>query len=282
MQQNQPDVWQSTFFRLPSRWPGPVVTTVYDVIYERYPGFFNSAQADWTRREMKKSVQRADTVICISETTKQDVIQFYDANPAKLHVIPLAPGEAFLHFDSEKSLLGSQRPYILYVGRRANHKNFMILLAAYSRWAARGDIDLVVVGESWSESEQHLLKKNDMLDGIRLISNVDDKELASIYSRALALVYPSLYEGFGLPLLEAMACGCPVVASCIPSNVEVAGDFAIYFEAEDVDALIAALDQAIENGRSAQRVQQGLQHVKTYSWDRAAQQTLAIYREIGG
>jgi glycosyltransferase involved in cell wall biosynthesis len=227
-----------------------------------------------------ESVLRADAIICISETTKQDVIGFYGVDSDKLYVIPLAPSDVFRKVNAEDNHSETQRPFILFVGRRNNYKNFITLLLAYIRWPERRNVDLVVVGDLWSKAECRILEKAGVESHVQLITNIDDHQLAILYNRATVFIFPSLYEGFGLPLLEAMACGCPVIASRIPSNVEVASDSAIYFEPEDGDALISALEQAITDGRSAWRVQQGLQHVKKYSWDNTAQQTLTVYRKL--
>ena len=101
-----------------------------------------------------------------------------------------------------------------------------------------------------------------------------------LYNRALAFIYPSLYEGFGIPLLEAMACGCPIVASRIPSTIEVAGDCPVYFNPNDVEELISALDIIIPEGRNSKRTRSGLERVKKYSWQKTAEQTLEVYHSL--
>jgi alpha-1,3-rhamnosyl/mannosyltransferase len=115
---------------------------------------------------------------------------------------------------------------------------------------------------------------------VQVLTDVDDQTLCQLYNQALGLVYPSLYEGFGIPLLEAMACGCPIVASRISSTIEVAGDCPIYFDPTEEDDLLNALDIALSQGRNSERIQTGLEKVKSYSWDKTAAQTLKIYRSV--
>jgi glycosyltransferase involved in cell wall biosynthesis len=137
---------------------------------------------------------------------------------------------------------------------------------------------VLVGGKSFSESEQQLMEKLAIAKQVKLLSNIDDETLCCLYNRALAFVYPSIYEGFGMPLLEAMACGCPIIASCIPSTVEVAGNSPIYFDPSEEDNLLNALDTALSEGRNSERIQAGLERVKFYSWDKTAAQTLEVYR----
>jgi len=117
---------------------------------------------------------------------------------------------------------------------------------------------------------------------VHLLTDVDDEELCRLYDQADAFVYPSLYEGFGIPLLEAMACGCPVVASRIPSTIEVAGMCPVYFESAEVESLLAAFDMALSEGRDSERVRSGFERVKSYSWDKTAKQTLEVYYVLSG
>jgi len=132
----------------------------------------------------------------------------------------------------------------------------------------------------WSTDEQQCLAQLQIQHKVQLLADVDDETLRYLYNQAVALVYPSLYEGFGIPLLEAMACGCPIIASRIPSTIEVAEDCPIYFESTELDDLINAFDIALSEGRNSKRVQTGLRKVKSYSWDRTAAQTLKVYRTV--
>ncbi|MCP4110676.1 MAG: glycosyltransferase family 4 protein, partial [Desulfobacteraceae bacterium] len=169
-------------------------------------------------------------------------------------------------------------PFLLYVGDRNHYKNADRLLQAYSVWKHRKKVALVVVGGQWKADEERRLTDLGIQDYVRLFTGINDEELCKLYNQAIAFVYPSLYEGFGIPLLEAMACGCPIVASRIPSTVEVAGDCPIYFEPAEIDDLLNAFDIALSEGRESARVKAGLEKVTSYSWDKTAAQTLEVYQ----
>ena len=113
-----------------------------------------------------------------------------------------------------------------------------------------------------------------------LLSHPDNEKICVLYNQASAYIYPSLYEGFGIPLLEALACGCPIVASRIPSTIEVAEDCPVYFEPKNIDTLVSALDVITTEGRSSKRVELGLKHFHKFSWDITARETLNVYREL--
>ena len=169
---------------------------------------------------------------------------------------------------------------MLFIGGRYPHKNFNGLIQAYSLWEHREEVALVVVGSPWSVDEEKQLAELGIRERVYLLTDVDDETLCYIYNQASAFVYPSLYEGFGIPLLEAMACGCPIIASRIPSTIEVAGGCPIYFEPTEVDSLVNGFDVALSEGRKSERVRAGIERVKSYSWDRTAAQTLEIYRTL--
>jgi glycosyltransferase involved in cell wall biosynthesis len=141
-------------------------------------------------------------------------------------------------------------------------------------------VDLVVVGKPWTPEEEHLLLDRGVGATVRLRTAVEDSRLCRLYNDAAAFLYPSLYEGFGIPLLEAMACGCPIVASRIPSTIEVAGACPIYFDPSDVHSCVEAFDVAMSEGHDSERVRQGIQQAKRYSWDETARRTLNVYREL--
>jgi glycosyltransferase involved in cell wall biosynthesis len=274
-------IWHSTYYTMPEKWTGYSVTTVHDMVFELFPQFYSGPNFDLFRQRKRLSVQRADAVICVSDTTRQDVLRLYELDADKVHVVPNACSDIFRRLDSTEvpASIQIEQPFLLYIGNRARYKNFDLLAKAYSRWHRRKEVALVLVGgKSFSESEQQLMEKLAIAKQVKLLSNIDDETLCCLYNRALAFIYPSLYEGFGISLLEAMACGCPIIASRIPSTVEVAGDSPIYFDPAEEDDLINALDIALSQGRNSERVQADLRKVKSYSWDKTAAQTLEVYR----
>lgn len=274
---NQADIWHSTYYTLPVCWKGPVIISAYDLIYERYPGLFGKAQSERTRAQMRDAVLAADLVICISQTTKMDFAQFYGIDPLKLQVIPLGIGPSFRKLPVDKLDNSRERPYLLYVGRRSSYKNFSTLLHAYSHWAPHREIDLLVIGSPWTREEVKQLRDLDLAGKVLLETAVSDQELARLYNGARAFIFPSLYEGFGLPILEAMACGCPIIASNIPSSTEVAGEVAYYFQPDSVEDLLNALDKVANAGRDASRVRKGIELAAAFTWEQTARQTLEVY-----
>ncbi len=286
-------IWHSTYFTMPERWYGSFVVTVADMVYERFPDLFIGPGEDQFREkadydkfvaEKRGCVLSADAVLCISDTTRRDLQHFYNMNSDRLHVIPLACGDVFRQLEQRHGAFeaSTRGPFLLYVGSRAHYKNFEGLLKVYSTWPGRGEVTLIVVGGPWSANEEGRLAELGIRDRVQLLTDVGDETLCHLYNQASAFVHPSLYEGFGIPLLEAMACGCPVVASRIPSTREVGGEIPIYFEPTEVDDLLTAFNIAISEGRNSERVRAGLERARTYSWDRTAAQTLEVYREISG
>lgn len=275
-------IWHSTYYTLPDRWRGALVVTVFDLVHERLPRLFHRPNDEQFRQQKRKSVLASDAVICISNTTAEDVMQFYGVGADKIRVVPLAHDGVFKPLAPAERLRmpAIPRQYVLYVGFRDYHKNFDSLLQAFASWRHRREVGLVVVGKHWSNDEKKRVAELRLLDRVHIVTDADDEALCQLYNRAAALVYPSLHEGFGIPLLEAMACGCPVVASRIPSTTEVAGGCPIYFAPASVDDLVLALDRALSEGRGSPRVRDGIERAASFSWDATARQTLEVYRAL--
>jgi glycosyltransferase involved in cell wall biosynthesis len=276
-------IWHSTYYTMPQSWKGLQVVTVADMIYERFPDLFSGPGSDQFRELQKRCVMAADAVLCISEMTSRDVQEIYKVNPERLRVVHLACSEIFRPLIEDDHKSGSwavRQPFFLYVGSRAHYKNFDCLISAYSRWKNTEEIRLLVVGPSWTQEEGKKLADLGLRDKVDLITNVQDEALCALYNQAGAFIYPSLYEGFGIPLLEAMACGCPVIASRIATTVEVAEECPVYFEVGQEDSLIASFDKVLAEGRKSARTLAGLERVKKFSWDKTAQGTLDIYKSL--
>ncbi|MBN1680160.1 MAG: glycosyltransferase family 4 protein [Anaerolineae bacterium] len=274
-------IWHSTYFTLRENWGGKQVVTVYDMVYHVFPELFSEPKHEKTRITHCHCIESADAVICISDSTRQDVARFCDVKTGNLHVIPLGLSHHFRQLnDITRCSKTGERPFLLYVGGRGPHKNVEGLFRAYSRWHRHQEISLVVVGRPWQPREEQLIADLQLTGHVKLLSSVDDERLCRLYNQAAAFVYPSLYEGFGIPLLEAMACGCPVVASRIPTSVEITSDIPFYFELDDSESMIAAFDLALSEGRKPERVKAGFALTQHYSWDKTAEQTLEVYRSL--
>jgi len=276
-------IWHSTYYTLPYIWRGLNVLTVPDMIYELFPHLFNNPLDEPFRKQKRRCIKEADAIICISQSAANDLHAYYDFVKEKpTYIIPLACSEVFCQL-SDKDIYytpPTSRKFILYVGSRYHYKKFNQLLKVYSAWELKSEIDLVVVGEHWNKSEQALVEDLGLERNIHLLTAVTDKELNYLYNLALFFVYPSLYEGFGLPLLEAMRCGCPVVASKIPSTIEVAGECATYFDPDNFCDFMNALTVASKLGRQSKKVKAGLDRSLDFSWDRCARMTLDVYSEL--
>jgi glycosyltransferase involved in cell wall biosynthesis len=267
-------------------WKGPIVVTVVDMIYEKFPQYFvNAAQVIETK---KRCIEKADRVIAISNSTKRDILEYFNIPEDKVVVTHLAGSNFFKELpESDNNEFKEQfklgKHFILYVGHRGGYKNFQMLLKTYSLWKRKNDFDLICVGgaSKWARDENELITQANLGDSVRLFPNAADEELRAFYSCAQAFVYPSLYEGFGIPPLEAMACGTPVIVSNTSSLPEVVGDAGLYFDPSSKEQLLDALDRIVyDTNLREELVRKGLNRSKMFSWQETATKTHSIYRDL--
>lgn len=273
-------IWLSTYYtRPPSNWPGKEVVLVYDMIHEQCADLFTQRVDIAFSARKQHAVEAADRVICISETTRQDVLAAYAVEADRVQVAYLAHSALFKRAAGQVNALFPE-PFVLYVGSRTHYKNFDFLLEAYAGWARRDAVHLVVVGGCWTKAEERLLQQYALLDRVHLFSGVSDEQLAVFYQTALAFVYPSRYEGFGIPLLEAMACGCPVVASDIPAFREITDGCAFYFDPSSPESLHEALERAMQPEAAGMMVKQAVERAAQFSWEDSGHTILALLRQL--
>lgn len=274
----RPDIVHETYYYEKKIAPKevPVVVTVHDMIYEKYPHYYPSW--DRTRFLKEKAIQRADHVICVSENTKYDLIEILGIPNEKISVIH--HGYALTTTISKKLPRVVSGEYLLYVGLRSAYKNFRLLLEAY---AASNELRkrfriVCFGGGGLTRSELNYMKKLSLpVDTVIQLAG-DDSLLSVVYQHATMLVYPSLYEGFGIPPLEAMAHGCPVVCSGTSSLPEVCGDAASYFNPCDVAEVQFVIEKVVNSPvRLAELKQLGYQRIKLFSWDECARKTALAY-----
>ena len=278
----QPDIIHETYYSaLPTLKTDTVrVTSVYDMIHELFSDQFSPR--DKTTQWKKTTFERVDHIISISHSTKRDLIELFGVDEAKVSVVHLGVDlKAFQQPKIENKF--KDQPYILYVGSRGGYKNFDGLLKACATSdVIKNNIKIVAFGGGCFSS-QEISKINELgfKDGFVQKVGGSDEVLASLYANALCFVYPSLYEGFGLPPLEAMAAECPVVSSNISSMPEVVNQAGVYFNPNNSDEMCAAIEMVVADEALRYRlVQLGLENIKHFSWQKCATETLQIYKKI--
>lgn len=273
------DVYHPTLYRhvQVARWKKMVITH-HDCAYERYPALFRRVER--IKRLRTRQFQMADAIICPSESTRRDLHEFYDVPESKTFVVH--HGVTHMQRDSgARGEFSCDRPFLLYVGSRARYKNFPVLLRGFAAAGFKAEFDIMVAGGGPStDAELALIRETGLIGNVRFIPNASDPLLAEFYSQARLLVYPSLYEGFGFPPLEAMSFGCPVLATRSSSLPEVCRNAAFYFDADDLESFVSSLRVACFNmTERATKVRDGMSLVTSYNWKKCAAKTLAIYRQ---
>lgn len=290
------DLFYSPDFTLPPTIDTHTLLTIHDLSFVRHPDAFVPALRRYLERVVPRSINRADVVLADSAHTRSDLIALFEVPPHKVKVVtpgvdarfhphppaPAAAAPSARHPQDErlrKQYGIGEEPYVLSVGTLQPRKNYVRLIRAFAQSrCARGDGTtsspmqlLIAGGHGWLyedivvEAEEH--------DRVRLLGFVADEDLPSLYRGAALFAFPSLYEGFGLPVLEAMACGVPVVCSAASSLPEVAGDAALLVDPLDVDALSKAMDQALQDDALQQAmIERGLTQAARFTWERSARQ----------
>ena len=272
--------------------PCPVVVTVHDITYLLFPSHFSRWWVTYLQIVMPPAIRSAAAIICGSEHSKRDIAKTYGIAPGKIHVIPYGvdherfhPGIA-LDEDWARSL-GIRRGYVLHVGSFSYRKNIPTLLRAIARLRSKGKWEnrqLVLAGsQDVSMRGAHevfeTIRELDLKESVVLTGHIPEQHIPCLYAGAAALVIPSLYEGFGLPVLEAMAAGTPVVASNTSSLPEVAAGAALLVPPEDELALTSAIEDVLENRSTAEELRRsGLERARQFSWQRTAEETVAVYK----
>ena len=276
-----PDIIHGTYYLARLHPPAaiPYVITVFDMIHERFADLMPAGE-ERIPEAKQLCMHRAARVICISEQTRQDVIELAGIPEEKTTVIHL--GCSFTAHGSARAEPLIREPYLLYVGQRGGTKNFMRLVQAYAQsdLLSREFRLLCFGGGPFTRSEQDRVAELG-LEPDRLVQmSGDDTVLENCYANAAAMIYPSLYEGFGLPILEAMACDCPVLCSNVSSMPEVAGKAALLFNPLHVDEMTALMEETVQSTETRNRlIRAGRKQAARFSWERCADETLEVYRQ---
>ena len=255
------------------------VVTVHDLAFMRLPET-HSAESRAYYSGIHVAVRRADAIICPSQATALDLLDMTDAAEERIWVIPEAPDPRYHPRTIGKPVTNGARPYILTVGTIETRKNIKTLLTAMAKIPAGRRPVVKIVGKRASAFDD-LIKQIAILNldnDVSFMGRMGTEEIRALYQNAVASVYVSLYEGFGLPVLEAMASGCPVIASDVSSIPEVAGDSAILVQPTDADALAEAIQRVMETPSLASAMRErGIARAAAYTWERAARRTIEAF-----
>jgi len=274
------------------RRPCPVVITVHDLAFYRLPTMYNFSRRHYKQFVGLRSIRRAARVITPSVATREEIVALAGIDPARVTVIPYGLDEQFRPLDEAaqrraRTEFDLTRPYFLFVGTLQPRKNLRHLIAAFARLTQERGLphELVLVGgEGWLSGDLvRFAGEHRVADRLRLFGSVPQEKLPALYNCSESLVFPSWYEGFGLPPLEAMACGVPVIASDRTSIPEVVGEAGLLVEPQDVTALAAAMGRILDDEELRLRLRRaGPERARQFSWDRAAGATLDVYRQVCG
>jgi glycosyltransferase involved in cell wall biosynthesis len=284
------DLLHSTDFIPPQRRRCKSVVTVHDLGFLLCPETLTGPSRRYYG-QIRSAVRSADRIIAVSRCTRDDLERLVGAEPSKIDVVLEAPDPRFGPVESREALasarrrLGVSRPYVLFVGTFEPRKNLVTLLDAFGHVRRQIDVQLALVGHrGWHyEPVFRHLRKLGLEPHVKIVQGIPNAELPPVYSGAAVLAFPSLYEGFGLPVVEAMACACPVVASDRGSLPEVVGEAGLLVAPEDASALAEALLRVLSDAElRSDLVRRGLEQVRSFSWCKAANETLAVYRRVAG
>ncbi|MCW5941200.1 MAG: glycosyltransferase family 4 protein [Fimbriimonadaceae bacterium] len=286
------DVWFSLATGLPAKFPGRRAVMIHDLVPLLYPGFFRRRKAAYQVLALNYACRRSDLVLTNSEATKADIERRFPHRRGKIVVTPLGPGNVGrplfpdeVSDDDLREIGVPEGPFLFTLGTLEPRKNLGTLFAAMAELSsheATGDLRLVVAGaRGWRESGIVAnLEALGIEDRVTFLGYVPDEDLPKLFARCEAFVFPSLYEGFGIPVLEAMLLGAPVLSSDHPAMVEVGGDAARYFNPSDAGAIARAVREFREKGERDAMVAQGFARAPRFDWDATVGATVLALEEL--
>ena len=274
---NRPDIVHETYYSSRSICSGAakVITTIHDMIPEKF--HVGDKTAIVQLRKKHKSIQRSNHIITVSKNTKKDLVEILGVDPEKISVVYHGA-----KIDNDIEVIGCPvtEPFILYIGTRNHYKNFFRFIRSFTRSKYLSNNLKIVCfgGGEFTKQENEKLKKEGMV--LRNIKNIQggDQVLVSLYKKAEALIFPSLYEGFGMPLLEAMSLCCPVVCSNTSSIPEIVGNAGLMFDPNSEEEITEAIEKLIgSESKKNELIKCGIKQVEKFSWERCAKETLNVY-----
>ena len=286
------DLFHAPHYVLPPLTPGRLVVTIHDCIHLMFPQYLPGRMSHaYARLSMWAAVRRSKRILTVSETSKRDILRFFDVPPDKITVIYNAIDEHFAVPPTDEQIMHVRERYqledqfVLYVGNVKPHKNLERLIEAFSRVRRSGfdHLKLLIIGDEISKHQalRRAVHRLMLHKYVRFLGFVPDETLAVLYRLAAVFVFPSLYEGFGLPPLEAMASGTPVVTSNVSSLPEVVGDAAVLVDPYDSQAIADGIASVLTDASlRAQLREKGLARARRYSWEASVTRVREIYGQV--
>jgi alpha-1,3-rhamnosyl/mannosyltransferase len=285
------DVFHGLDARLPGAWmKAPTVVTIHDVFSSLQSTEF--ATAEFRAMKAKRYgelLRRADRIVCVSNSVKRDVLETLKPDPAKLRVVHEAGGEAFFPRDPEvvaavRKKYALDRPYFIFVGSINRRKNVPAMVRAFlkARAVAKSEMIFAIAGRvGYGGEEIQAAIGASGAGAIKLLGYVPDEDVPALYCGARALLFATLYEGFGIPAVEAFACGCPVIGANVGSLPEIVGDAGVLADPRSEDSIAEQIAKLMSDDRLRDDLaRKGLERANLFSWDKAARECLEIYREL--
>lgn len=289
-QKTKIDLLHSLHYTKPLRLTCASVVTFHDMTYYLYPQLHTRTRRLVFPTAMRFSAKQADALITVSESTREDAIRLLEIDPERIFTTQLGVDPSFIELndnDEELKVISKYslpEKFILYLGTIEPRKNLPVLIKSYKQLADDGtDYKLVLVGKyGWMYQEVlDLIADMDLQDMVCLTGYVSQEDLPVVYNLASLFVYPTIYEGFGLPALEAMACGVPVITTRVASLPEIVGDAGLLIPVNDTAALYKAMNQVLEDTALREKlIHDGLARSKLFSWERTAQLTQQVYKKV--
>jgi glycosyltransferase involved in cell wall biosynthesis len=294
LRRERPDVYHAPHYILPAGVRCRSVVTIHDCIHLMFPQYLpNRAAYAYARASMWAAARRSDRILTVSEASKRDILHFFNVPPEKIVVVYNAIDDHFSVTPADEDVARVRERYqldhrfVLYVGNIKPHKNLVRLIEAFAELRRGGfdEVKLLIIGDQISKlpALRRAVHSHKLHKHVRFLGYVSDQTLGILYRLAAAFVFPSLYEGFGLPPLEAMASGTPVVTSNVSSLPEVAGDAAVLVDPYDVDSIVDGMRQVLSDpARAAELRRRGVERAREFSWARSVEKTLQVYQQVGG
>jgi mannosyltransferase len=273
-------VFHSSYFRVPASSGTRCVVTIHDLAFERR---VVRTRTEFLSRLLRaRAVRRADTIVCVSDFTRRELLECYPflRGHPRIGVIPHGCGGVDDAPCRRSAPNGERVPYALFVGGRAEYKNFDLALQGFAASRFGQDADLLCCGAPLTRHERERVRQFGLEGRVRLRTGLDSEGLRDLYDAATMLLYPSRYEGFGLPVLEAMARGCPVIGLRGSAVSEVAGSAGVLLDSADAGTLADAIDSVAEPERRRHIAELGVRHAAKFTWTASAEAHEALYLEL--